>query len=75
MAILHTPTIHRYAMSGFYITMDGFIGAAAIVARQRTCQRWHDMATGAIRTLMQYPPQTINDTSWYINGNSCNTNK
>ncbi len=63
--------------------------AAATDARHHTCQRRHDMATGAIRTLMQYPQkqlmtirdtlmairvkQTINDNSWYINGNSCKT--
>ena len=50
------PTTPRYAMSGFYITMDGFMSPVAIDARHRTSQRRHDMATGAIRTLMQYPP-------------------
>jgi hypothetical protein len=61
--------------------------AAAIDARHHTYPRRHDLAAGAIRTLMQYPPkqlmtirgtlmlirvkQTINDNLWYINGNSC----
>ena len=60
-------------MSGFYIETGGFQYAAAIDARHRAGQRRHDMAAGAPRILMQYP-QTINDNSWYINGNSCKTN-
>ena len=32
------PTSPRYAMSGFHITMCGFLAAAAIDARPRTCQ-------------------------------------
>jgi hypothetical protein len=67
------PTTPRYAMSGFYIETGGFQYAAAIDARHCTCLRRQDMAAGAIRILMQYP-QTINDNSWYINGNSCKTN-
>ena len=66
------PTTPRYAMSGFYIETGGFLYAAAIDARQRTCLRRQDMAVGDIRTLIQYP-KTINDNSWYINGNSCKT--
>ena len=57
-------------MSGFHIEMGGFQYAAAIDARHCTCLRRQDMAAGATRILMQYP-QTINDNSWYINGNSC----
>ena len=34
----------RYAMSGFYIEMGGFLYAAAIDDRHRTDQRRHDMA-------------------------------
>ena len=41
------PTTPRYAMSGFYIETGGFLYAAAIDARQRTCPRWHDMAASA----------------------------
>ena len=37
-------TIPRYAMSGFHITMCGFLAAAATDARQRAGQRRHDMA-------------------------------
>ena len=33
--------------------------AAAIDARQRAGKRLHDMAAGAIRTLMQYPPKQL----------------
>ena len=66
------PTTPRYAMSGFYIEKGGFQYAAATDARHRAGQRRHDMAAGATRILMQYP-QTINDNSWYINGNSCKT--
>ena len=40
--------------------------------RERKNER-RDMAAGATRTLIQYP-KTINDNSWYINGNSCKTN-
>ena len=67
------PTIPRYAMSGFHIEMGGFLYAAAIDARHCTCLRRQDMSVGDIRTLIQYP-KTINDNSWYINGNSCKTN-
>ena len=67
------PTTPRYAMSGFHIEKGRFQYAAAIDARHRAGQRRHDMAAGATRILMQYP-QTINDNSWYINGNSCKTN-
>ena len=66
------PTTPRYAMSGFHIETGGFQYAAATDARHRAGQRRQDMAAGDIRTLMQYP-QTINDNSWYINGNSCKT--
>ena len=38
------PTTPRYAMSGFYIEKGGFLYAAAIDARHRTCLRRHDMA-------------------------------
>ena len=67
------PTTPRYAMSGFHIEKGGFLYAAATDARHRTCQRRQDMAAGAIRIMIQYP-KTINDNSWYINGNSCKTN-
>ena len=33
--------------------------AAAIDARQRAGKRLHDLAAGAIRTLMQYPPKQL----------------
>ena len=38
------PTTPRYAMSGIHIRIGGFLYAAAIDARHRTCQRRHDMA-------------------------------
>ena len=41
------PTTPRYVMSGFYTKICGFLAAAAIDARQRTCPRWHDMAASA----------------------------
>lgn len=47
--------------------------AVAIDARQRTGQHWHDKAAVLTRTLIQIS-KTINDNSWYINGNSCKTN-
>ena len=66
------PTTPRYEMSGFHIEKGRFQFAAATDARHRAGQRRHDMAAGATRILMQYL-QTINDNSWYINGNSCKT--
>ena len=65
----HTPICNV----GFYIEIGGFLYVAAIDARQRAGLRRHDMDAVAIRTLIQYP-KTINDNSWYINGNSCKTN-
>lgn len=38
------PTTPRYAMSGIHIRIGGFLYAAAIDARHRTCPRRHDMA-------------------------------
>jgi hypothetical protein len=38
------PITPRYAMSGFHITMCGFLAAAAIDARPRTSQPRHDKA-------------------------------
>ena len=49
------PITPRYATSGFYIETGGFLYAAAKDARHRTSLRRHDMAAGAIRTLIQYP--------------------
>ena len=49
------PTSPRYAMSGFNITMCGFLAAAAIDARHRTSPCRHDMAAVLTRTLIQYP--------------------
>jgi hypothetical protein len=43
-------------MSGFHITMDGFQYAAAIDARAAPVRAVKNMAAGAIRTLIQYPP-------------------
>ena len=43
------PTTPRYAMSGFYIEMGGFLYAAAIDARHRTGPRWHDKAPSALK--------------------------
>jgi len=46
-----TPTSPRYAMSGFYIEMGGFMGIAARNVGHRTSQRRHDMTAGV--TLKQ----------------------
>ncbi len=55
MTWLHDPTTPRYAMSGFYITMCGFLAAAAIDARHRTSPCRHDMAAVLTHTMIQYP--------------------
>ena len=48
--------------------------AAAKDARAAPVHAVKNMAASAIHTLMQYSPKTINDNSWYINGNSCKKN-
>ena len=50
------PITPRYVMSGFHNKMGRFLGAAAIDARAAPVRAVKNMAAGAIRTLIQYPP-------------------
>ena len=58
MTWLLDPTSPRYAMSGFHIEKGGFQYAAAIDARHRTGQRWHDMAAEFCRIHRCPPPHS-----------------